>query len=106
MFLNLDLNTRFEPADEHKQSTRFENAIEGLRGLAALWVCHSHVIQTLDPIYQPASIFAHLTVGRESVQIFFILSGYVIGLTCKNVFSQNNAIVYLLKRLIRLFPMY
>jgi peptidoglycan/LPS O-acetylase OafA/YrhL len=106
IFTNFNLNDRFEPIDENKKKTKFDNAVEGLRGLAALWVCHSHIILPLDPNYHPASIFEHFTVGREAVQIFFVLSGYVIGLTCKNTFSKNNAISYLLKRLIRLFPMY
>ncbi|OIP75102.1 MAG: hypothetical protein AUK48_08355 [Oscillatoriales cyanobacterium CG2_30_44_21] len=106
IFSQSDLNARFEPIEENKQRRYFNNAVEGLRGLAALWVCHSHIIQPLDPNYQTASIFEHLTVGREAVQIFFVLSGYVIGLTCTDEFSKNNAYSYLLKRIIRLFPMY
>lgn len=101
-----DLEARFEPINENSPKIKFDNAVEGLRGLAALWVCHSHIIQPLDPNYQPNSIFEHFTVGREAVQIFFVLSGYVIGLTCKNKFSKENAILYLLKRITRLFPMY
>lgn len=106
IFSKFNLHARFEPIDENKQRRHFDNAVEGLRGLAALWVCHSHIIQPLDPDYQPASIFGHFTVGREAVQIFFVLSGYVIGLTCTDKFSKNNAYSYLLKRIIRLFPMY
>jgi peptidoglycan/LPS O-acetylase OafA/YrhL len=101
-----DLNTRLEPIRENHQQPKFNKAIEGLRGLAALWVCLSHAIGDLDRTYQPLNIFGHFVVGREAVWLFFILSGYVIGLTCNEKFSKKNAYSYLLKRGIRLFPMY
>jgi peptidoglycan/LPS O-acetylase OafA/YrhL len=103
-----NLSTRFEPKAENNDKQKFDNAVEGLRGLAALWVAHSHAFinENIDPNYQIPSIFGHFTVGREAVQIFFVLSGYVIGLSCKSEFSKNNAFSYLLKRIIRLYPMY
>ncbi len=101
-----DLNARLVPISENKKKPKFDSAIEGLRGLAALWVCLSHAIGDLDRTYEPASIFGHFTVGREAVWIFFILSGYVIGLTSTEEFSKKNAYSYLLKRGVRLVPMY
>jgi len=103
----LDFNTRFEPISENRQKSNFDNALEGLRGIAALWVAFHHTLGgNFDPKFQPPSIFHHFTVGREAVLIFFVLSGYVIGLTCINKFSKNNAYSYLLKRIVRLYPMY
>lgn len=101
-----DLDARFVPIIENLKKPKFDNAVEGLRGLAALWVCCSHAINDLDRTYQPASIFGHLFVGREAVWIFFVLSGYVIGITNTEEFSNKNAYSYLLKRGIRLIPMY
>jgi peptidoglycan/LPS O-acetylase OafA/YrhL len=101
-----DLDTRFVPIIENLKKPKFDNAVEGLRGLAALWVCCSHAINDLDRTYQPASIFGHLFVGREAVWIFFVLSGYVIGITSTEEFSNKNAYSYLLKRGIRIIPMY
>jgi len=99
-------NTRFEPTREQFQKIEFDPVIEGLRGLAAIWVCYSHAISTsynLDPTYKPLSLFGG---GLDAVLIFFILSGYVIGLTNKEKFSSNEATLYLLKRGVRLLPMY
>jgi peptidoglycan/LPS O-acetylase OafA/YrhL len=101
-----DWHTRFAPTNEHSQKAKFEPAIEGLRGLAALWVFYAHAISPsygLDQGYQPIPIFGG---AFDAVLIFFILSGYVIGLTNTNNFSKNNAQLYLLRRGTRLLPMY
>lgn len=101
-----NLDARFVPISDNLKKPKFDLAIEGLRGLAALSVCGSHAIGDLDRTYQPTSIFGHLFVGREAVWIFFVLSGYVIGLTSTDEFSNKNAYSYLLKRGVRLIPMY
>ena len=69
---------------EFKLTRTFDFKLEGLRGLAALTVVLGHTIvikQTLDPHYQPTGVFSFQAPGHLSVLIFFILSGYVIGLT-------------------------
>jgi peptidoglycan/LPS O-acetylase OafA/YrhL len=45
--------------------------------------------------------FAHI-----SVLVFFILSGFVIGYTTKGKFTFNLAKIYLIKRFIRIYPIY
>ena len=105
-------NSRLKPASfiiPGKRPT-FNFGLEGLRGLAAIWVCYAHVVgheNALDPTYHPdKNFFYYLQAAHGAVLIFFILSGYVIGITSTARFSNNNAKKYLFKRLIRLFPIY
>ncbi|WP_434685905.1 acyltransferase family protein [Pseudanabaena minima] len=99
-------NTRFAPANDNPQKAKFEPALEGLRGLAAIWVFYSHAISSsygLDQGYKPLAIFGG---GLDAVLIFFIMSGYVIGITNTDSFSGAKANLYLLRRAVRLLPMY
>jgi peptidoglycan/LPS O-acetylase OafA/YrhL len=83
--------------------------IEALRGFAALCVVLDHVIiwsDKLNPGFDfREKIIPYAFPGHLMVLIFFILSGYVIGLTNKtsNVFDVKK---YIKKRLVRLYPIY
>ena len=106
------LSSRLKPAGFITPGERptFNFGLEGLRGLAAIWVCYAHVVgheNALDPMYHPdKNFFYYLQAAHGAVLIFFILSGYVIGITSTARFSKNNAKEYLLKRIVRLFPIY
>lgn len=92
-----------------KNKILYDWNLEGLRGLAALSVAFSHVFgfkNYLDPGYHPSVYWAYLGVGRGAVLLFFIMSGYVIGITNKSDFSATRAFNYLGRRFIRLFPIY
>ncbi|WP_210515879.1 acyltransferase family protein [Hymenobacter terricola] len=88
----------------------FDNQLEGLRGLAALIVILSHIISNtynLDPHYPLTGIWQYSPPGHISVLVFFILSGYVIGLSNSKPITTNIARrVYLKKRFVRLYPLY
>ena len=77
--------------------------------MAALTVVLGHTIvikQTLDPHYQPTGIFSFQAPGHLSVLIFFILSGYVIGLTNQRPLEAASIGTYLKKRIVRIYPIY
>jgi peptidoglycan/LPS O-acetylase OafA/YrhL len=87
----------------------FDSKLEGLRGLAALTVVLGHTIvikNALDPHYQPTGIFSFQAPGHLSVLVFFILSGYVIGLSTKKPLSKETIGLYLKKRFVRIWPIY
>jgi len=86
--------------------------LEGLRGFSALLVFFWHVfpLETFSPgnkLISPtvAQILTTIFNGRVGVFFFFILSGYVMGkvYSFQKPFPLKN---YLLKRLIRIYPMY
>lgn len=92
------------------RSASFDYHLEGLRGLAALLVVLSHVLTNnfhLDPGFRFTGIWQYSPPGTLCVLVFFILSGYVIGLTNKKPINTNEQrLIYLKKRLVRLYPLY
>ncbi len=77
--------------------------LEFVRGSAALLVLITHFV-ILHPVLNKMGLNLFANWGTESVMIFFILSGLVIGLSQhKNPKSRN---VFLLNRIVRLFPQF
>jgi len=86
----------------------FDRALEGLRGLACLTVlfCHLTTARIVDPVFD-ASWYSHgyILPGLEAVLIFFLISGYVIGINYGGAYSREAARDYGWKRLVRLAPL-
>jgi peptidoglycan/LPS O-acetylase OafA/YrhL len=83
--------------------------LEALRGLDALVVVWHHVIfnnRLLDPGFSPTGILAYNPPGHFAVLIFFLLSGYVIGVSNPNPMQVSGIRTYLRKRFTRLYPIY
>jgi peptidoglycan/LPS O-acetylase OafA/YrhL len=81
--------------------------LDGLRAIAALSVCLFHFVCTTTGYIQNKVVLQIFDVGQYGVQLFFVISGFVIpwamyhgGYQLKNFFS------FLLKRLARLEPPY
>jgi peptidoglycan/LPS O-acetylase OafA/YrhL len=94
-------------------STRKIETLEGLRGLCALSVLFSHIAYSSTEFhsggaeYFPgyiAGFFA--SFGNIGVLLFFVLSGYVIGKSVREPFSPRAARNYVIRRIIRLYPIY
>ena len=82
-------------------------ALEGLRGICAGLVLYAHATMPylrLDPAYVPSRRFWWFNLGSVAVLFFFVLSGYVIGLTTRSTFSGPEARAYVGRRLLRLVP--
>ncbi|MCR6638050.1 MAG: acyltransferase [Sporocytophaga sp.] len=88
----------------------FERTLEGLRGLAALFVILYHVIVLdrfpLDPAFKPSGIWGYSAPGHSSVLVFFMLSGLVIGISTKDQLKGPKISTYVKKRFIRIYPIY
>lgn len=92
-----------------KPHQKFEPNLEGLRGFAAVIVVFHHIVLptvNLDPGNPLRGSWLNPLPGHASVLLFFILSGYVIGLTTTNSLTRQTIIPYLRKRLVRLYPIY
>ncbi len=98
------------PQSQKEISTKnFEYNLEALRAFAALAVLTGHAFGhkfSLDPSYSPAAWWVKFLPGHDCVLVFFILSGYVIGLTNKTNLTRNTIWPYLRKRWLRLYPIY
>jgi peptidoglycan/LPS O-acetylase OafA/YrhL len=86
----------------------FNLNLESLRGYAALFVSITHFVDTEASENLSSRLFdAVKPPGLFCVSIFFMLSGYVIGISTKKELSSKSYIIsYLKKRLLRLYPIY
>jgi peptidoglycan/LPS O-acetylase OafA/YrhL len=82
-----------------KDKLRFHQ-IDGLRGLAALFVVLFHFTNGSNPYYGEAFAFP---AGRHGVSLFFAISGFVISLTLN---SKNSLSDFIKARFIRLYPIF
>lgn len=83
--------------------------LEGLRGLAAMMVLYCHYFTPLpevDPKYGASPWFWTIESGQAAVALFFVISGFVIGLTNRVGWSGAAAGDYLWRRFVRLVPLY
>lgn len=81
-------------------------SLDGLRGFAALSVVISHIGINLQPIVESPVInffFRMISSGTTTVQLFFVLSGFLIGYLYPVI---NNNFRYLSKRYLRIVPLY
>lgn len=85
----------------------FEDGVEGLRGFASLAVLYTHFLWSndLDPGYTLPQGWMIFECSQGAVLLFFILSGYVIGLTNRRPFSLPNWRSYLWRRIVRIVPL-
>jgi len=81
--------------------------LDGLRGVCAVAVLVHHMVERILGSFSP-SIFLEIITdfGRLAVYIFFVLSGFVIGYTTPEKYTVSEAKKYILRRLIRLYPIY
>ncbi|MFI5336538.1 MAG: acyltransferase family protein [Opitutales bacterium] len=81
--------------------------LDGLRGMCALLVFYAHLflpLPILDPGYSPSPRFHWFDLGSAAVLMFFVLSGYVIGLTVAEPPSPGAMRRYVSRRVLRLAP--
>lgn len=78
--------------------------LDALRGLAALSVVIFHYTTRYNELYgSNHNLSFELAYGHYGVQLFFIISGFVIFMTVQNVTSLKK---FVLKRAFRLYPTY
>ncbi|MFI5289589.1 MAG: acyltransferase family protein, partial [Polyangia bacterium] len=85
--------------------------LDGLRGLAALSVFFCHVAAMMPPVWVPAGVtHSPLHVfwdGTAAVNLFFVLSGFVLALPF--VGARRKDIPYagfVIRRIFRIYPVY
>lgn len=81
--------------------------LDSLRAFAALSVCLYHFVCTTTGYITTDWILDVFSVGKYGVQLFFVVSGFVIPWAMFNAnFKFSNFFKFLLKRLVRLEPPY
>jgi glycosyltransferase involved in cell wall biosynthesis len=85
------------------QSNRYR-FLDGLRGLAALGVVMAHVAshsQDLVSTGIPSGLIAVLYQGKFGVEVLFVISGFVIAHTTRDVNNLRSTFNFLLRRQVR-----
>jgi peptidoglycan/LPS O-acetylase OafA/YrhL len=97
------------PIAEPIQKKPFDFNLESLRGVAALAVVWGHLLfadSRLDPGWFPTGVWSYTAPAHLSVLVFFLLSGYVIGLAHPAPLTRTSTPSYLKKRFVRIYPIY
>jgi peptidoglycan/LPS O-acetylase OafA/YrhL len=92
----------------HK-SNSFNYDIEALRGFAAIMVVLNHLLFHhiyFNKSYFPTGLDNVNMAAHVCVLVFFVLSGYVIGISHKEHLNNKTIFTYLKKRFVRLYPIY
>ncbi|EGK3660522.1 acyltransferase [Escherichia coli] len=82
-------------------------SFESLRGIAAIAVAMAHVFQFFLARYHPEYYRAVGLVAQASVMIFFVMSGFLIGVSIQNNISKNGGFsmsTYAISRFRRIYP--
>jgi len=90
-----------------KSNSELDNLVL-LRGIAVLMVCFCHFAKPLSNAHILAALFKTIAeYGKYGVQVFFVVSGFVIPLSLlKGKYSIKDYFNFLYKRLLRLQPPY
>lgn len=89
-------------------SKKIINSIQFLRGFAALAVVIHHSGGYVKRYFEPTLLFEDkFSIGFAGVDLFFVISGFIIHLTSKNCINNPSKLKeYLQKRFVRVYPIY
>lgn len=87
--------------------------IQGMRAIAALLVISCHSFQNLEPMRAHWAKPLFLAVGPMGVDIFFVISGFIIYQVMQRSIASMDAVgrgwavyAFAMKRIIRIYPLY
>jgi exopolysaccharide production protein ExoZ len=89
-------------------SQKIINSIQFLRGFAALAVVIHHTGGYVKRYYEPHLLMGdYFGIGFAGVDLFFVISGFIIHFTSKNYLNNPYKLTeYLKKRFVRVFPIF
>lgn len=83
------------------------HAIQILRAVAALGVLTYHTMVEMATRFGGPVMFDHLVIGAAGVDLFFVISGFVMVYASEPLFGKRGASrVFFLRRLARIVPLY
>lgn len=100
------------PETSRAESSRPESTrqtyynIQALRGVAAFIVFATHVLASFGDRVPFLTRLRAFQVGPAGVDIFFVISGFIVSLTAQKAIEQGSARQFALRRLFRIYPVY
>ena len=84
-------------------------SLTGLRGVAAIYVMIYHFAGGAAAAH-PSTISTFITHGYIAVDLFFVMSGFVMALTYRGLFGEGRVLAahrtFLARRVARIYPLY
>ena len=80
----------------------FYSSMQAVRGVAALAVVCGHAV-VARPDFVSQSAYVGVQILTSGVDIFFVISGFIIATTAA---SQTDVLNFAFRRAIRIYPMY
>ena len=87
------------------QSAHKYQALDSLRGIAALMVVFQHFWEMSNPSNARLKPWLFFCAGHEAVILFFVLSGFVLSHQLRN-FKFKQYPQFILRRILRIYPAY
>lgn len=81
------------------------NSIQALRAIAVILVLHCHTLDFISARYQ-SNFFYLQNFGAVGVDLFFVISGFIITIVSPLYAQTSNALYFFIKRVIRVLPLY
>ncbi|WP_313485416.1 acyltransferase [Pseudescherichia sp.] len=85
------------------------HSIQALRAIAAVLVVIDHIFSRVEGLSPGSTLFnesAYHYLGEIGVQVFFCISGFIMVHTSNGNGGLSDAIIFLKKRAIRIYPIY
>jgi len=96
-----------DPSTDQPSGMRHIQALDGLRGLAIVLVMWSHFVIVGGLVDDSNAFFRLLRGGFVGVDLFFVLSGFLItGILLDAPRTERYFRVFYLRRAVRIFPLY
>jgi peptidoglycan/LPS O-acetylase OafA/YrhL len=84
-------------------------SLTGIRGIAALYVAYYHYLEPFNKNLQ-YNLLNFIKHGYNAVDLFFILSGFVMSLSSKKLFdggfNKQQYLLFMKRRFARVYPIY
>jgi exopolysaccharide production protein ExoZ len=96
------------PADPAGSTGRRRDlrSVQILRGLAALAVLAVHLSMLTEHVLRLPGYLPLLTVGEAGVDLFFVISGFIMAYTSAGLFGRTGAAPrFFARRLVRIVPL-
>ncbi|MCA1364988.1 acyltransferase [Bradyrhizobium sp. IC3069] len=77
--------------------------VQAMRGIAALAVVCGHAVSARPDMVGPELAEGALTILASGVDIFFVISGFIIATTAA---AQHDPLNFVLRRAVRIYPVY
>lgn len=103
----MSLSFKFDSQSMQKSEAVRLKSLDMLRGLAAILVVLFHYTTRFSEIYPNYGGGAAVSFGHVGVQVFFLISGYVIFMSLERIRGQGAGIAEFAKaRVLRLYPLF